>query len=299
MACAITPQKDQDSPPVIDNPTTFDCFSKLPPELRLEIWKYTYPDFQIHYIIPGPDERHPRGRPEECQVIDFPNIASPPLPVALLVNRDSRSLALGQFKSFPKFPSAAFSPEKMPHGYFNPRTDYLHIPNKMCDTNWNFANTPFPQLIFCISKQDSPSPFPEPRRLYPEAKEQAREIIKLSQQRLSLSLGTPSAPTITLASVNRIERLGRYCYHIWPAGQPPVIERYDVIESFDRAGRRRSKGKALKWAKELREAIEDELGEEEDNDSYIPRVHLGRMRLFCKCPFHTREWMIGDDGGWD
>jgi hypothetical protein len=297
MACPITPQKDQDSPPVIDNPTTLDYFSKLPSELRLEIWKYTYPDFQIHYIIPGPDERHPRGRPEGCQLINFPNIASPPLPVALFVNRDSRSLALGQYESFPRFPSEAFAPEEMPHGYFNPRSDYLHIPNKMCDKNWNFANAPFPQLIFSISPQDNPCPLPATRRLYPVAKEQATEIIKLSQQRLSLALWTPSAPIITLVNVSRASIPGRRCYHIWPIGVPPEINRYDVIEGFDREGRRRSKGEALTWAKDLREAIEDELGEEEDNDMYIPRVHLGRMRLLCKCPYYTSEWMIGDNGG--
>ncbi|CAG7554312.1 unnamed protein product [Fusarium equiseti] len=272
MAHPITLQEDKDSPPpVIDSPKTFDFFSKLPPELRLEIWKYTYPDFQIHYIIPGPDERHPRGRPEGCQVINFPNIASPPLPVALLVNRDSRSLALGQYKPFPRFPSDAFAPEEMPYG------------------NWNFANTPFPQLMFCTSKRDNPYPFPVPRRLYPEAKEQATKIIKLSQQRLSLGFGTPFAPTITLVNVTKRERLGRRCYHIWPTSEPPMIRRYDIGEGFDAAGKRRSKGVAYKWAKELREAMMDELGEEEDNDRYIPRVHIGWMRLFCKCPYDTSE----------
>lgn len=297
---STTPQKEKDSPPpVIVSPTIFNYFSKLPPEIRLEIWKYTYPDFQIHYIIPGPDERYPRGRPEGCQVINFPNIASPPLPVALLVNRDSRSLALGQYRSFPRFPSEAFAPNEMPHGYFDPRTDYLHIPNKMRNGNWNFANAPFPQLIFCTNKRDNPYLFPVPRRLYPEAKEQATKIIKLSQQRLSLGSGTPSAPTITLVNVTKKERLDRRCYHIWPIGERPMIRRYDVGEGFDAAGQRRSKGVAYKWAKELREVIMDELGEEEDNDGYIPRVHIGWMRLFCKCPNMTRERMPGDDGGWD
>ncbi|RBR18932.1 uncharacterized protein FIESC28_05854 [Fusarium coffeatum] len=296
MTDPITPQKDEDPPPVTASPTTFDYFSKLPTELRLKIWEYTYPEFQIHYIIPGPDERHPCGRPEGCQVINFPNIASPPLPAALLVNRDSRSLALGQFKSFPRFPSEAFAPEEMPHGYFNPRTDYLHIPNKMRNGNWNFANAPFPQLIFCISKQDAAYPVPGPRSLYPEAKEQGTGIIKLSQQRLSLGLWTPLSPTITLVIVNRSEKTGRRCYHIWPAGEPPRIIKNDVIEAFNSEGERRSKGPALTWAKELREAIMDELGEEEDNDRFIPRVHFGRMRLFCKCPNAKRE--IGDNGGW-
>ena len=296
MTHPVTPQKDEDSLTVTASPTTFDCFSKLPAELRLEIWKYTYPEFQIHYIIPGPDERHPCGRPEGCQVIDFPNIASPPLPVALLVNRDSRSLALGQFKSFPRFPSDAFSPEEMPHGYFNPRTDYLHIPNKMLNGNWNFANAPFPQLIFCTSKRDNPYPAPAPQRVYPEAKEQVTKILKLSQQRLSLGLETTFAPTITLVNVSRADRLGRRCYHMWPTGELPMIRRYDVVEGFDTEGKRRSKGKAYKWAKELCEAIRDELGEEEDDDRYIPRIHIGWMRLSCKCPVVGRE--IGDDGGW-
>ncbi|KAF5615133.1 hypothetical protein F25303_13856 [Fusarium sp. NRRL 25303] len=88
-------------PPPPPQPT-FTCFKNMPPELRRMAWDVTLQDPQVYCL-----------KPSRKQDDKWLRIKAPPLPVALMVSKESRTQA---------------SSGSNPYGYFNPRTDVLHLP---------------------------------------------------------------------------------------------------------------------------------------------------------------------------
>jgi hypothetical protein len=105
-------------------------FKKLPNELQRIIWSLTL-SCQIHYTSP-----------EDTSLL----IKSPPLPVALLVNRSSRDTAMEHLSCFSRDGQAVYK-EDSPYGYFNPELDLLHIDSKSTlQSNPGLASLAFPRI---------------------------------------------------------------------------------------------------------------------------------------------------------
>jgi hypothetical protein len=104
--------------------------NKLPMELRRMIWYFTLSS-QTHYVS---------SRETSSQ------IKSPPLPVALLVNRVSRETAQRYLSRFPRRGETCPG-ENAPYGYFNPKLDFLHIDNAstLRSNRW-LGNLAFPHI---------------------------------------------------------------------------------------------------------------------------------------------------------
>ncbi|KAG8666781.1 hypothetical protein FPOAC2_11906 [Fusarium poae] len=269
----------------------FHLFSNLPPELRHEIWIETLPASQVHFLTRGPPYQG------ESKGDDIPlwlqNIISPPLPVALMINRESRRIALEHYRLFPKYPPHFYPPEQMPYGYFNPTEDILHIPNMMRSDDWNFGNTPFHTITFCVQEYDNPAQIPDE---LPETNEEAQEdmtsnlseeLIKMAQQRLSLGLVRPGesfAPRIILVAIDRQHKHHSDCRHIWPIGRPFWIMSYRRRLGFILSRKMPRTRPATRWVAELRKDISDKLDDETDKKRYLPEVKIGIMPLICDCP---------------
>ncbi|QPC73293.1 hypothetical protein HYE68_004045 [Fusarium pseudograminearum] len=193
------PEQTGDSP--LPQPAIFHLFPNLPPEVRHQIWSWnvTLSEPQVHFLSQG---NAFGGNPAN----NTPHIGSPPLPVALMINKESRSIALEHYKLFPRYPPDSYSPEQMPHGYCDPRKDILHIPNMLRNHDWNFANIPFREITICMQKGDNPGgplQFPD-THMQELTSNLPMELIKMSKQRLALGLVQPGesfAPSIT--SVNK------------------------------------------------------------------------------------------------
>ncbi|KAH6979204.1 hypothetical protein EDB82DRAFT_507275 [Fusarium venenatum] len=268
----------------------FHLFLNLPPELRHQIWIKTLPESQVHFLTRGPPYR---GESKGGIPLWLQNIVSPPLPVALMINKESRSITLELYQLFPKYPSDFYPPEQMPHGYCNPREDILHIPNMMHNDDWNFGNTPFRTITFCVQRYDNPAQVPN---VFPETNTEAVkyitsnlsvELIKLCKQRLSLGLVRPGesfAPKIVLVAVDSQHKHHSDCRHIWPIGRPCRTMSYRRRLGSLLSRQMPRTRPAKKWVAELRKDISDKLIDEKDKRRYFPVVRIGIMPLMCNCP---------------
>lgn len=83
----------------LPQPAIFYLFLNLPPEVRHQVWSWNVAlsEPQVHFLSQG---NAFGGNPKN----DTPHIGSPPLPVALVINKESRSIALEHYKLFPRYP---------------------------------------------------------------------------------------------------------------------------------------------------------------------------------------------------
>ncbi|KAF5578178.1 hypothetical protein FPANT_10090 [Fusarium pseudoanthophilum] len=108
------------TPPPTPPPTpqpTFTCFRKMPPELRRMVWDMTLPDPQVYCL-----------KPSRTQNDKWLRIKAPPLPVSLMISQESRNQAQFRLKRYTISTNPLEPFETQPYGYFNPRTDVLHLP---------------------------------------------------------------------------------------------------------------------------------------------------------------------------
>ncbi|KAG4279575.1 hypothetical protein FPRO04_13608 [Fusarium proliferatum] len=116
-------------------------FNKLPEELRRIIWSLTL-SCQTHYTSP-----------EDTSLL----IKSPPLPVALMVDRFSRDTAQRHLSRFLRDGQAG-DKEGSPYGYFNPELDLLHIDSKSTlQSNPKLAYLTFPRISIGVDLIFAPS----------------------------------------------------------------------------------------------------------------------------------------------
>ncbi|KAM6506869.1 hypothetical protein FALCPG4_018690 [Fusarium falciforme] len=117
MACSTLSHTHQLARDGLEIPATTFRLNRLYPELRQAIWEFTLPYRQVHYIKFCKDGTR-----------DFLQIESPPFPVAFYVNRESRFTARRCLERFDRHARPMTDESPRPYGYFNPRTDFLHIP---------------------------------------------------------------------------------------------------------------------------------------------------------------------------
>jgi hypothetical protein len=124
---------DPDEELFFQNPHTFWLFSKLPLEIRLNIWRQTFPR-RTHMIFNGP------YKPWPCLRVRH----TPLPPVSSRVNFESRQETLRHYKVFKTSPGCicySLRPETL---YFHPERDilrsrdlYLKMGNNM-ERHWDF-----------------------------------------------------------------------------------------------------------------------------------------------------------------
>ncbi|CVL05411.1 hypothetical protein FPRO06_13464 [Fusarium proliferatum] len=103
-------------PPPPPQPT-FTCFKNMPPELRRMVWDMTLPDPKVYCL-----------KPSRTQNDKWLRIKAPPLPVALMVSKESRNQAQLRLKRYTISTNPLEPSDAQPYGYFNARTDVLHLP---------------------------------------------------------------------------------------------------------------------------------------------------------------------------
>lgn len=102
----------------LEIPATTFRLNRLCPELRQSIWEFTLPYRQVHHV----GLRNDRTR-------NFLQIQSPPLPVTFQVSHESRLTARRCLERFDRHTRPMTDGSPRSYGYFNPRTDFLHIPD--------------------------------------------------------------------------------------------------------------------------------------------------------------------------
>ncbi|KAG9495350.1 hypothetical protein J7337_013591 [Fusarium musae] len=131
MLQAFTPPP---TPPPTSQPT-FTCFKKMPPELRRTVWDLTLPGPQVYYL------KHSRTQNDQ-----WLRIEAPPLPIALMVSRESRNQARLRLKRYTISTNPLEPFDIQPYGYFTPRTDVLHLP--FWESQPTLGRFPFEKLSF-------------------------------------------------------------------------------------------------------------------------------------------------------
>ncbi|KAF4452358.1 hypothetical protein F53441_4810 [Fusarium austroafricanum] len=267
---------------------TFGIFPKLPPELRRLMWKWTLPDCQVHFIVFGQGKLGAKN-------IGVQHIKSPPLPVTLMVNQESRHVALESLDRFQQFPADYYSEgEERTYGYFNPKADYLHIPNRWRNADWNFAQADFPNISICVHREDNPLRGPDhfPRisnrdRGLAGATNLSEELIKIWRRKRAEGDLDPIMPNIVLVLIDKEFTHEDTCPHVWPTGEPPIILDHErplhtsVPDSY--AGSNFWEVK-MNWKEDLFKEISTTLGAEPGKEKCLPKVYAGVMRLICGCP---------------
>ncbi|KAK6708214.1 hypothetical protein SNK04_009173 [Fusarium graminearum] len=279
----------------LPQPAIFHLFPNLPPEVRHQVWSWnvTLSEPQVHFLSQG----NTFGGNSKN---DTPHIGSPPLPDALMVNKESRSIALEHYKLFPRYPPDSYSLAQMPHGYSDPRKDILHIPNMLRNHDWSFGNIPFREITICMQKGDNPGgPLQFPNTHMQELTSNLpMELIKMLKQRLALGSIQPGesfAPSITFVCVDRQQRHSHYCSHAWPIDRPYNSR---TLDSSKVAWTMPHSRKTSKWIAILHRSISGKLVDEPDRERYIPAVECTSMLLICKCRQVADRLRDGKYGNW-
>ncbi|KAF5710072.1 hypothetical protein FMUND_9695 [Fusarium mundagurra] len=126
------------TPPATPPPTpqpTFTRFKNMPPELRRMVWDMSLPDPQVYCLM------HSRTQNDQ-----WLRIKAPPLPVALMVSQESRNQAQLRLKRYTISTNPLEPFDTQPYGYFNPRTDVLHLP--FWDSQHKLGRFPFEKFSF-------------------------------------------------------------------------------------------------------------------------------------------------------
>ncbi|KAF5586485.1 hypothetical protein FPCIR_7901 [Fusarium pseudocircinatum] len=126
------------TPPATSPPTsqpTFARFKSMPPELRRMVWDMSLPYPQVYFLT------HSRTQNDQ-----WLRIKEPPLPVALMVSQESRNLAQLRLKRYTISTNPLEPFVTQPYGYFNPRTDVLHLP--CWDSEHKLGRFPFEKFSF-------------------------------------------------------------------------------------------------------------------------------------------------------
>ncbi|EEU33523.1 uncharacterized protein NECHADRAFT_89399 [Fusarium vanettenii 77-13-4] len=129
----------------LEIPATTFRLNRLCLEVRQAIWEFTLPYRQVHYV-----------NVKSCNdgTRDYLQIELPPLPVAFHVNSESRFTARRCLERFDRHTRPMTDGSPRPYGYFNPRTNFLHIPELEFsdDTGDLLPSLPrvnFPNLSIC------------------------------------------------------------------------------------------------------------------------------------------------------
>ncbi|KAF5253846.1 hypothetical protein FANTH_1307 [Fusarium anthophilum] len=128
-------------PPPTPQPT-FTCFKNMSPELRRMVWDMTLPDPQVYCLKPS------RRRNDK-----WLRIKAPPLPVALMVSGESRNQAQLRLKRYTISTNPSEPSDAQPYGYFNPRTDVLHLP--FWSSRYKLGRFPFEKFSFHLDVTQS------------------------------------------------------------------------------------------------------------------------------------------------
>jgi 2EXR family len=101
----------------------FDLFPTLPVEIRLKIWRLTFPSRVVEVLLHVPSESDPAI--SEIN-LDLRPLARPSLPVIFHVCQESRAEALSVYR--PCSGSTFASPHPFPYNLYHPVRDTLFIP---------------------------------------------------------------------------------------------------------------------------------------------------------------------------
>ncbi|KAG5750369.1 hypothetical protein H9Q70_006993 [Fusarium xylarioides] len=129
-------------PPPIEPQPSFTCFKNMPPELRRMVWDMTLPDPQVYCL-----------KSSRKQNDKWLRINAPPLPVALMVSEESRNQAQLRLKRYTISTNPLEPFDTQPYGYFNPRTDVLHLP--FWSSQCKLGRFPFEKFSFHLEVTQS------------------------------------------------------------------------------------------------------------------------------------------------
>ncbi|KAJ4243698.1 hypothetical protein NW762_014752 [Fusarium torreyae] len=217
-------------------------------------------------------------------------VISPRLPVALHVNTESRYVALGYLQTFLRYRDETLSPS---YGYYNPKTDYLHIPTHFRRfPGWNSAHVPFPNITMGVQTGDTCI---GSSAEMPRVDDVSTHLVSLFKSKLALSdmpqWQNPVPTRIILVAIQDCE--GDYphpdCCKFWPAGEPSCLNDFQppqgklVPEEFKQAA---FQTEVREWTSTLWGLMREDLGDGDDVDysELLPTVEVGVMPLTCECP---------------